>query len=624
MHGWWLALALIAAGITVYANGLGAPFILDDEDTIVRNPFIGAVWPLHEAMRAPAQSSAAGRPLISLSFAISRALSGNLSPYGFRIWNLAVLIATALLLAGIVARTIRRTAIDELHAERLALAAALLWLLHPLNSEVVGYVTQRTESMMGMFYLLTIYAAMRAIDTPATGRRWTTIAIVACAAGMACKESMVTAPLMVLLYDRVFGAGSIAAALKQRRWLYAGLAATWVLLLLLNVSAPRSGSAGFATATPVATYLMNQGVMIVTYLKLAIFPYPLIIDYGRTAPIALENALPYLLAVSLLAIAVAWTWTRHRVAAFLGTAFFVTLAPTSSVVPIATEVGAERRMFLPLMALMILLVLSLRRWAPRYAIAIAIALSIAFGALTFARNFDYYDHVALWQSVVDHHPHGRAHYNLAIALKAAGRDDEAIAHYDAALPGEPSAYYALGFEASQAGRYADALINLQEFLRLRPVDVAAPKAWLLRGEALVRLGRLEEADAAFRSALQLAPGFADALGQLADVQFNREQYAGAIETYREYLALLPNSVNARHSLGLALALSGRETEAVAEFAAAVALRPGDAQLRKSLGTALSSTGRIDEAIAQYREGLRLAPGDEGLRREYAAALSLRK
>ena len=251
-------------------------------------------------------------------------------------------------------------------------------------------------------------------------------------------------------------------------------------------------------------------------------------------------------------------------------------------------------------------------------------MSFALGMVTFARNAEYKNPIAIWQGVVDNHPHGRAHYNLAIALKAAGRDHEAIEHYRAAVPGEPAAYYALGFEASQAGQFTDAASQLGEFVRLRPVDVAAPKAWLLLGEALVQLRRLDEAESAFQSALQLSPDYADAIGKLADLRLGRERFDEAIKNYRAYLALIPNSVNARHSLGLALALSGHDAEAVTEFAAAVALRPSDPQFRKSLGTALSSTGRLDEAIAQYREALRLAPNDDVIRSEYAAALAARK
>ena len=416
--------------------------------------------------------------------------------------------------------------------------------------------------------------------------------------------------------------------------LYAALAATWLVLASLIISAPRSGSAGFATAISVTDYLLNQAVMVVAYLRLSVWPYPLVLDYGRTTTIDLATAMPYLMVVTALILAVAFAWRRHRVLAFLGTWFFITLAPSSSLVPIATEVGAERRMHLPLVAIVILFLLVVGALLGRLAGAqaarsatigrIAVALSLTLGIITFMRNRDYYDHVGMWQGVIAHHPHGRAHYNLAIALTAAGRGDEALQHYRDALPGEPSAYYALGFEASRANRFEEAAFDFKEFLRLRPADAAGPKAWLLMGEAFVQLRRLDEAESAFQNALKLSPDYADARGKLADLQLGRERFDEAINSYRTYLALMPNTVNARHSLGLALALSGREVEAVAEFARAVSLRPSDPQLRKSLGTALVSTGRLEDGIAQYREALRLAPDDEGVRRELADALAMKR
>lgn len=624
---------IVLAGTLAFANGLHAPFILDDEDSIVRNPFITSLWPLSRSTQAPAESSLSGRPLVSLSMALSYAI-GGLSPAAFRAGNLAVLIASALVLFGIVRRTFRRAASPS-GADWFAFASSLLWLLHPLQTEVVGYVTQRTESMMGLFYLLTMYAMCRIVDEGQRAFGWSILAAATCSLGMACKESMVTAPLMVLLYDLVFGAGSIREALARRRALYAMLGSSWLVLAALNYNAPRAGSAGFSTAVSTTDYLLNQSVMVVTYLKLSLWPHPLVLDYGRTTAIPLAAAMPSLIAVSLLIVVVAFAWRRHRELAFLGTWFFVTIAPSSSFVPIASEVGAERRMHLPLAAITVLLVLgaralvnvspgrreATRRWAPA---VVTLVIAGVFGVVTLARNREYNDPIAIWQGVVAHHPHGRAHYNLAIALKAAGRDREALEHYRGAAPGEPAAYYALGFEASQAGRFADAVAQLQEFVRLRPVDPSAAKAWLLMGEALVQLRRLDEAQSAFESALQLSPDYADALGALADLQLGRERFDHAITSYRAYLALMPNSVNARHSLGLALALSGHEADAVTEFAAAVTLQPSDPQLRKSLGTALSSTGRLDEAIVQYREALRLAPDDDGIRSEYAAALAARK
>ena len=111
----------------------------------------------------------------------------------------------------------------------MALAAALVWELHPLNTEVVNYVSQRTESLMALCCLLTLYAAIRAAAHPERWG-WRAASIGACAIGMASKESMVTAPVLVLLYDRVFLFPSFKTALRERAALYAGLAATWAVL----------------------------------------------------------------------------------------------------------------------------------------------------------------------------------------------------------------------------------------------------------------------------------------------------------------------------------------------------------------------------------------------------------
>jgi protein O-mannosyl-transferase len=628
---WWLALALVGAGVLAYASTLSAPFVMDDGDSIVRNPFISSLWPLSQAMRAPVQSAFAGRPIVSLSLAISYLFDG-VSPAPFRVWNLGVLIASALVLFGILRRTMRRAGRDTSSSpELLAAAAAMIWLLHPLQTEVVGYVSQRTESMMGLCYLITLYATARAIEKEPLSKGWALVAIAACAIGMACKESMVTAPVMVLLYDVVFGAHSVQQALRRRAAFYAGLAATWLLLLVLNADAPRSGSAGFSTAISASTYLLNQAVMIVTYLKLSIWPHPLVLDYGRTHPIAFMTALPYLIAVIALLSAVAVAWIRHRVLAYLGTWFFVTLAPSSSLIPIATEVGAERRMYLPLAAIVTLVVLAVAAATRRLAgsaryqatttAAVFLGASIALGAVTITRNREYMDPIGIWQTVLDRRPQGRAHYNLAIALKDAGRRDEAVAHYRQALPDEPAAHYALGFEAAQVGRFDESASEMREFLRLRQADATAPKASVLLGDALVQLGKPAEAEQAFREALRMVPGYTDARGALADLFLAERRYPEAIAAYQQYLAMMPTSVNGHHSLGLALVATGQEAAAIPEFEKAVSLKPSDAMLRLSLGNALAAVAKLDLAVAQYREGLRIAPTSVGMMSALALTLA---
>ena len=126
-------------------------------------------------------------------------------------------------------------------ADWLALAIALLWAVHPLLTESVTYVIQRTELLMGMFFLATLYCFIRGATTESRGARaaWYVAAVIACALGMGSKEVMVTAPLVVLIYDRLFLAGGYVRALRSRWPIYVGLACTLAIipaLLLTSVA----------------------------------------------------------------------------------------------------------------------------------------------------------------------------------------------------------------------------------------------------------------------------------------------------------------------------------------------------------------------------------------------------
>lgn len=626
------ALLLIVAGIVAYANSLGAPFVFDDVNTVEQNPHLTRLWPVAEAMRAPEQSAVSGRPLVSLSLALSYA-QGGLSPAAFRTWNIAVLILSALVLFGIVRRTLVRRGDGGAGGWLAATSIALFWLVHTLQTELVDYITQRTESMMGLFYLLTLYCAIRCMDGGRRAMAWGTASVVAGAAGMASKEVMVTAPVLVLLYDVVFVAGSMSKAVRARPALYGGLAATWLVLAVLNADGPRFRSAGFGTGISPWTYLLNQAVMIGTYLKLSIWPHPLVLDYGRTQPIAVATALPYGVVVVGLLAAVVAAWVRERRAlAYLGLWFFLTLAPSSSLVPIATEVGAERRMHLALAAVIAALVIGVRAVAARWpgeswirrpevaAGAIAVVAAALIG-LTTARNHEYFDPVGLWQDVVAQRPHGRAHHNLAIALKAAGRTDEAMTHYRAATADEPAAHYAIGFELGQAGRFDEAERELAAYITRVPDGALVPRASLLRGQALVRLGRPLDAENAFRDTIRMAPTNPDVRLALADLLMTQGRPAEALPLYREQLALAPDRVDTVRGLGLALYATGRGAEAVDVFERAVALQPADPDALTNLGHALAAEGRLAEAISRYRTALTLAPTRAGLMSALAVVLA---
>jgi tetratricopeptide (TPR) repeat protein len=606
---------------------------MDDDDVIVSNPTIRSLSPISRTLSGPLQSSTAGRPLVNLSFALNYA-AGALDPRGYHAVNLLIHILCGLLVFGIVRRTLSKLANPSNLSTLIAFFCALVWLLHPLETEVVNYVTQRTESLMALAYLMTLYSFIRGVESDRP-RAWYAVSLLTCGLGMLCKESMATAPVMVLLYDVVFCAGGFTAALRRRSVLYGGLAASWIVLAALLASNARSHSAGFTSGVSTWTYLLNQGPIVLRYLRLVVWPTSLVFDYGLPKGIAWPTAVLAALPVIALAGATAAAWFFDRRLAYLGTWMFVTLAPASTIIPIATEVGAERRMYMPMMAIAVLGVLGIGRGiggqadlaspakAGHHVQVFAgslVAVSVALGALTFARNADYHDPDALWRQVIARYPHGRAHYNLAVSLREKGQRADAIREYELAQDDMPDAQYALGFEAMQDGRFDEAITRLRRYLELKPLDINAIRASNLLGRALLAAGRPDEAATAFRETLRMHPDDVDGTGGLGQALLNGGHLEEALGPLSQYAQGVPQSPPAHFNLGLTLLKLRRFEEAAAELSKAASLNPRDPAAHANLATAYVQFGRVDEAIAEFNRASALE-SDPAARDEIAGLIA---
>jgi tetratricopeptide (TPR) repeat protein len=616
---------LVVAGVLAYATSFSNPFLYDDLNAVVKNQQIRTLSPLSVPLTPPRDTPVAGRPLVNLSLAVNYA-SGGLDVTSYHVTNLALHLLTALLLFGVVRRTLRLGRPEGLqpHADSLALAAALIWELHPLNSEVVNYIVQRTESMMAFCYLLTLYCAIRAHAHPERWG-WRIGAIVACAAGMASKESMVTAPLMVLVYDRVCLYPTFRDALRARRVLYAGLAATWVVLAALMLGQPRT-SVGFAAGVSPWTYFLNQLPIITRYLWLTIWPRPLVVDYGVPHTVALTDViLPGLLVVAL-GVATLLALRRHPMVGFLGVWFFVTLAPTSSFVPIATEVGAERRMYLPLMALAVLAVVGVyafvRRGAPSGAPAgepkgsplrlLSIVLGVVcvlLAAGTTARTLEYRSVRTIAQTNVDRYPNGRARLALASELVTTNEHTDAVNQLQQAVKDYPQAHLALATEMATSGKLPDAVKEAQEFIRLLPDNAEVPTARDLMGRALALQGQYDSAVEQFNLITHARPDDAAAYVSIGDARLRQRRVDEAIASYESALRRRPGDPDILGQLGLALGAANRRRDASLAFGGAASARPNDLRLLNLWGRSLAAEGRYDEAVMPMRRIVELAPKD---------------
>ena len=359
--------AVLAFSIgVIYVPVLNVPLIFDDVDTIIRNESITAIWPLvgtdtHPGPLNPQPNvPTAARPLVNLSFAINYKF-GQLDPVGYHAVNAILHFLSAMLLWAIVRRTLRLPYFAgrfEAAADSLAFAVANIWALHPLQTETVIYATQRTELMMAFFYLATIYCSLRYWTTnKAASHRavWGTLAFLACLAGMASKEVMVSAPLIVLLFDRTFISGSLSTAFRKSWRLYAALVAAWIPLLMLSMGSPHGGAAGFNLGPSLYVWWFTQAKIMWLYLKLVIWPSPLLIHYELPYVTTLPEACLYVVPLFVVGLGTLVLLWRNTPVGFLGTCVFAILSPTF-VIPVITEMAAERRMYLPLAALVVLVV----------------------------------------------------------------------------------------------------------------------------------------------------------------------------------------------------------------------------------------------------------------------------
>ena len=605
------AAALAAATVAAYGRTLCVPFLFDDTTSIAGN---ATIRHLVTAFRPPAGATVSGRPVLNLSLAANYAVSGT-SVWSYHALNLAIHVLAGWTLFGIVRRTLELRRVPR--AVPIAFCSCLLWSLHPLLTESVTYVIQRAESLMGLFYLLTLYGFIRgaAADTAARGL-WYGLSGAACLLGMATKEVMVTAPLVVLLYDRTFVAGSLGSALRQRRGLYAGLAATWVLLIVLVLSTRgRAGTAGFASGVPWGTYALTQLPALTHYLRLCLWPRPLVFDYGSALAVQVGQFAPGAVVVAGLVAATAWAMARRPALGFLGFCFFAILAPSSSVVPVATETMAEHRMYLPLIPVAILAAVAAHRLLGRWALPGSLALAAALSWATWQRNETYLTERGIWADTVAKRPgNERAQDNLGFLLsKTPGGMQEAIDHYEAALRLKPDfaqAHYNLACAlVSRPGRLDDAIAHFEEALRFNPDLTEAHYNLACALETVP--GRTGEAIAHYEQALRQSPDYAEAhynLGCL--LQQVPGQLDAAIAHYGEALRLKPGLAEAHYNLGLALeAKPGRLDEAITHYEEALRLKPDYAEAHNGLGCALrESPGRMPEALRQFEEAVRLKPG----------------
>jgi tetratricopeptide (TPR) repeat protein len=643
----WFPLLILAAAVVAYANSFQGPFIFDDARVVTSNPHLYTLWPPWKAVLVPT------RWVADLSFAVNFALS-DMTAADYRISNVLIHVLGGWLLFGLVKRTLmlpRFSGRFNHSAAPLSLAVALLWVVHPLQTESVTYIAQRIEALMGLFYLLVFYCFVRGL-TAAHPRRWMNAAVAACAIGMGTKEVMVTLPVMLFLYDGVFAASSWRDVLRARWKVHVAMVLTlgiFALLFLMGMGLALDEGGLFEQGISPWRYALTQTGVILHYLRLSFVPTSLCLSYRWPFAQSLGEVWRPALAIAGLLGVTLWGLLRRKPFAFPLAWLFVILAPTSSIMPIA-DAAFEHRMYLPLAGVLALAVIGgyallerlaagFRRraaWQTVFGVTLALV-AVGFVFLTRARNLDYRSEEVVWRDIIRKRPlNFKPYVALSGALIRDGRLDEAnglLTNFIARLPdlstvpfeelqrryrldpNLPCVEYAmahnnLGLVYFNREQLEEAAAMFREALRVFPANHIG---YFNLGRVAVSQGRTNEAIGWWQAALQRQPDSLDTLTHLAIHYAARADYTNAVRSYREALRLKPDHPFVRAQTAWLLATcpddqvrNGREAVALAQ---ALPEMSGGSSARAYdiWAAALAEAGRFDEAVFCAEHALGLAP-----------------
>jgi tetratricopeptide (TPR) repeat protein len=522
----WLPTAVFCAALAVvaviaYSNSLEAPFLLDDVLEIRRQPAL--VPPVTFAKIA-----ATNRPVVTATYALNQAIGGA-DVTSFHVLNLVAHIACGLVLFGFVRYTLLLPGMVEgigAAAGPLAFVTSLLFLLHPIQTESVTYISQRAEIFLSLALLLSLWSAAAALR--ARNRAPYLIGLLAASAfGTLSKQMFFIAPALFALYDWCFLSRGRRAAMSRHAWLYLVWFIIALVSLLFSWQFEDTTQAGFGVQEiPPWRYLAWQAGVLVYYLRLLVWPDRLCFDCGYMAPwpvydsfLGTSVVVPALVLIAISAAA----WAAHRkypVVTFgiLGSA--VILAPTSSIIPL-TDVYVEHRLYLPIAFVSMVVVVAAFGAATRFAAATgrpprvflgaaalaAIVVCIVLARLTYARNFLYADSVRILKDSVAKAPKSiRLAYNLATEHNRRGQLEQALARYLDAIALQPDhepSYNNLGNVYAKLGRYEEALAAWEMAGKL---SKGTGLAYWNAARMLAFLRKVPEAIEAAKLAVELEPG----------------------------------------------------------------------------------------------------------------------
>jgi len=411
LQRWWPAFLLVLLVALAYANALQVSFQFDDWDVIVRDPRV-------QNLAAWWASMPGIRPLLKLSYALNHASEAGVA--GFHVVNVLIHAGNGLLILFLVRRFAAQLGETPVTAGWLALATALIFVLHPVQTEAVTYASGRSTSLSALFALGSVAVWVKARGEPGHALQLFLVSPLLMLAAIATKETAAIVPVVLLLWEAT-------DASRPFRWrgVLARTALHWLLLvsaLVVALSLPAYREffvTSLATRTVTGNLLAQvQGIRYLAGQLLNIDRMNADPALPVNLDLDVDGALILIVIVIVGGLALA-NVRRFPLPAFAILWFFLWLAPTNSLLA-RLDLVNDRQLYVALAGPALLLAAAIRRLAtyqPRFAVIAFVLVLGLTGLATHLRNEVYRDEVTFWRDVVGQSPHNaRAFNNLGVAL----------------------------------------------------------------------------------------------------------------------------------------------------------------------------------------------------------------
>ncbi|HBA73013.1 MAG: hypothetical protein A2X82_16375 [Geobacteraceae bacterium GWC2_55_20] len=562
---------IILAGIILYSNTLNYPqFLFDGNMFLLNNPLfkdldyyarlfdINDISSLDEqfGLSPDVTTNFMMRPVAYITFSFNYLISG-FNPAAFRSVNITIHILNSLLVFACIELflnvTQERTFLSRFSNRFIPASSAFIFLLHPMQTESVTYITQRFTSLAALFYLTTIwlYLIWTKQERSGTKRnylRWISVAMLLL--GMLARESLFTAPFLLVLLELTVLGNNLKTALRRT-------APHLMLLPVIPVMVIMISAAQYNTAPslheainvvnyvdfPISHYALTQLVMVVSYIRLYLLPYGQNIDPNPplyTLPYQWPVIISALIIISMFVGAfLLYRKNRvdiRRVLVFVGVCwYFLALTVSSSFIPLPDLMAEHRAYFssigliMALISLLDLLRTALgekKRIGGMFVAGITVWCAVLI-VLTYNRNTVWRSSLDLWSDAVRKSPDkDRPWYNLGLAYKTAGRSSEAVKCFRKAIELNPEwgkAYESLAVMLLHLKQFQEAV---KVSIRGIEADPANPVLYNNLGIAYAEMDQDDAARQAFSTAIALRPGYENAMLNLDRLESFVETTAG--------------------------------------------------------------------------------------------------